>query len=209
MKRSTKRTASLGHFKQPAFHRFPDFPLEIREAIWELVEDERVIEVLFNPLTFQFYHDTPPPVTLYVSSEARAVALRRYKVLTVEYEPDDAMREIYQSDVAYYFRPKNGNVKPKYHPDDITIGISRELLFRWGTSRHQHPTEGTPLKYHPFTTYIDYRCDTLYMEGNHTKHFPHYWPHGRDFLTTLMEFLKLLVSKFQRGSLQEPSVNCT
>jgi hypothetical protein len=80
---------ALENSHQPNVLRFELFrlPPEIRECIWELCHEPRILcinrqRILpSQPLAFWSYKNPPNPVTLSVCQESRAVALRNYKLM--------------------------------------------------------------------------------------------------------------------------------
>jgi hypothetical protein len=81
---------ALENSHQPSELRFELFrrlPTEIRECIWELCHEPRVLcangqrPQLGNPVMFWGYKNPPNPVTLRVCQESRAVALRQYRLM--------------------------------------------------------------------------------------------------------------------------------
>lgn len=202
---SVSNTANI--VEESAFRNFQRFPLEIREEIWDLVPGRRVIEVLLNPLTFQFYHYTPPPVTLFVSRESRVVALRCYKLLTIDHNmdmlPSHPMTMGSELVTAQDKLLLGVVTKSRYHPDDMIVSIWRQAQITWNNRdgmNHSIPMVRARGE-HPFSTYIDYRRDTIYLEHYRSRHLTTYWASStiataqvwRELGHLLMEFMKRLV----------------
>ncbi|PWI67169.1 hypothetical protein PCL_04331 [Purpureocillium lilacinum] len=86
------------HVPMATFERFPLLPLELRQRVWELTVELRVVEVRFKmdyddspdgkPKVLHVTSSTPVPATLHACREARTHGLSMYqRAFTIGAEP--------------------------------------------------------------------------------------------------------------------------
>jgi hypothetical protein len=73
----TKQTVQQSHQPSPKFTPFPQLPIEIRQLIWHLTLEPRVVEITFSDNN-GFGSGTTCPVALKVNRDSRASVMKSY-----------------------------------------------------------------------------------------------------------------------------------
>jgi hypothetical protein len=122
-----------------AFTTFSKLPIELRLKIWAMALPERVIEVMWTAQNNRFYHQTPVPTLFHVCQESRLLAMSHYDIMEIENLPESP-----EGDSSYTVKQQ--------------CTLPKTFLAANGFDR---------FAFMPFTTYINYCTDVLYLSTLH------------------------------------------